>query len=133
MQDARGVLPIHATSAILMKVNLRALLEMLEIRLCLRVQGENRDAMRQIKEIVKKKHQWVGNHLGPICGTKGICAFPRYDCPVSKAFPELKGLSDDTKGKVNRMVEGFKSIGLQPKNQRPGTPLQDYGLSPDPV
>ena len=117
MQDARGVLPIHATSAILMKVNLRAFLEMLEIRLCLRVQGENRSAMIQMKDLVSDIHPWAADHMGPLCRTKGICAFPRYECPVSNAYPELKGMPEDRKREVGQLVESFKAKGLQPRTQ----------------
>lgn len=118
MQDSRGVLPINTTSAILMKVNLRAFLEMMEIRLCLRVQGENRSAMIQMSGIVKEIHPWVKHHIGPICATKGICAFPRYDCPVSKAHPVLKGLSQDKLKIIKAHVDSFGDLGLAPKTQK---------------
>jgi thymidylate synthase (FAD) len=118
LQDARGVLPLHATSAIMMKVNLRALLEMFETRLCLRVQGEHRGAMVQMKRLTSLEHPWLSDHIGPLCAMKGVCAFPRYDCPISNAFPELKGLPEDTLFKVNKMVEGFGDKGLAPKAQK---------------
>lgn len=117
IQDARGVLPIHATSAILLKVNLRSLLEMFETRLCLRVQGEHRDAMLKMATLSENNHSWLKGHIGPICATKGICAFPRYDCPISKAVPELKGLSDEKLKSIKEMLGRFGSKGLAPKTQ----------------
>lgn len=122
MQDARGVLPLNTSSAVLLKINLRAFLEMMEIRLCLRIQGENRSAMTKMKEIVLKTHPWLAGHIGPVCATKGICAFPRYKCPISKAYPALKGMPEHEKADVARLVENFGDIGLAPKapNERPG-------------
>jgi thymidylate synthase (FAD) len=118
MQDARGVLPLSATSAILMKINLRALLEMFETRLCLRVQGEHRKANIMMAQEAKLVHPWLDGHIGSLCATKGICAFPRYDCPISKAVPELKGLAPDKFAVVKSMFNSFGDIGLQPATQK---------------
>lgn len=120
-QDARGVFPLHVTSAILMKINLRALLEFFEIRLCLRIQGEHRDLANKMADITCKAFPWVIDHIGPLCAVKGICAFPRYDCPISKAVPELKGLHQDQIDKIKKMLAGFGSKGLSigTQNKRP--------------
>ena len=117
-QDARGVLPIHVTSAILMKVNLRALIEMIEIRLCLRVQGEHRSFMNKIKNVVIDKYSWLKPKLGPICLAKGICAFQRFDCPISRGVPELKGLSDDKKKIISTIFEAYGDKGFQPNQPK---------------
>lgn len=114
-QDARGVLPLHVTSAILMKVNLRALLEMIEIRLCLRVQGEHRSFMNKVKNITEETFPWLKSKLGPICLAKGICAFPRFDCPVSRGVPELKGLSDNKKKIISTIFSAYGDKGFQPE------------------
>lgn len=95
-QDARGVLPTNILTNIMMKVNLRALSTITEVRLCVRAQGEfQRVAMAMAGE-VNKVHPWASRILGPKCLVSGVCAFPRYDeCPVRKAVPALAGLTQE--------------------------------------
>lgn len=116
IQDARGILPIATTSAILMKANLRAILELLETRLCLRVQGEFQNAAIQMADLLREAHPWVSEHIGPQCLTKSMCLFPRFDtCPVSKAIPELRGLPKDRLDSAKRIWGIHSGKGIQPK------------------
>jgi len=46
-QDARGVLPTNILTNILMKMNLRSLSSLMEVRLCVRSQGEFQDVSRR--------------------------------------------------------------------------------------
>jgi thymidylate synthase (FAD) len=115
-QDARGVLPLHTTSAILMKANLRAMLELLEVRLCLRVQGEFQTAALQMADILRELHTWVRPYVGPHCMVHDRCLFPRFDrCPISKAVPELKGFPEDLKRTVTNVWTKNAGKGIQPK------------------
>lgn len=116
IQDARGVLPIATTSAIMMKANLRAMLDLLEVRLCLRVQGEFQEAAYQMAELIREKHPWTRKHIGPHCLVKGTCLFPRFDsCPISKAVPELRGLPEEKREKVGLIWTHNIGKGIQPK------------------
>ena len=114
-QDARGVLPIATTSAILMKANLRAMLELFEVRLCLRVQGEFQDAALQMRDLLVSVHPWTARYAGVHCLVKGTCLFPRFDCPVSNAVPELKGLPPERRDIVNNVWSHLSGKGFQPK------------------
>lgn len=116
IQDARGVLPIATTSAIMMKANLRAMLDLLEVRLCLRVQGEFQEAAYQMAEFIRVAHPWTRKHIGPHCLVKGTCLFPRFDqCPISKAVPELRGLPEEKKETVAKIWVHNIGRGIQPK------------------
>lgn len=115
IQDARGVLPIATTSSILMKANLRAMLELFEVRLCLRVQGEFQGAALQMAGLIGLTHPWVYSHIGPHCIVKGQCLFPRFKCPISTATPALKGLSKEDRIKSEGIWNSLKGKGFQPK------------------
>jgi thymidylate synthase (FAD) len=116
MQDARGVLPINTTSAILMKANLRAMLELFEVRLCLRVQGEFQGAAHQMANIIKDIHPFTADYIGPNCIVHGHCLFPRFEsCPVSKAVPELRGLPEDRLEIAHKVWTKNAGKGIQPK------------------
>jgi len=91
-QDARGVLPTNVHTNILLKINLRAMLEMAHIRLCVRAQGEFQQVALKIRDEASKVHPWVRDKMGPLCISKGICAFPVFDrCPVKEKRPWLNG------------------------------------------
>lgn len=115
IQDARGVLPIATTSAIMMKANLRAMLELLEVRLCLRVQGEFQDAAIQMGDLLSKVHPWLTDQIGPHCLIHSNCLFPRFDsCPVSKAVPELRGLPEEKMMAARKVWFAHSGKGIQP-------------------
>lgn len=90
-QDARGVLPTNICTNILFKINLRALSALLESRLCVRAQKEFQDVALKLRELVLNIHPWTAPAIaGPLCVTKGICQFPRFDgCPISRENPML--------------------------------------------
>ena len=78
VQDARGLLPIAITGAIIAKLNLRALSEMAKTRLCTRTQGEYQDVFRAMRDAVIAVYPWAANFLEVHCVATGTCAFPRY-------------------------------------------------------
>lgn len=81
-EDARGILPTNILTNILMKINLRALSDLCSSRLCMRAQGEFRQAVVIMRDLVADAHPWAARVLKPHCELKGSCQFPRYmDCP----------------------------------------------------
>jgi len=90
-QDARGVLPTNIHTNILMKVNLRALSDMLAVRLCVRAQGEFQNVAREMRKLVLDVHPWAKPVLAVHCVRYNVCKFPRYDkCPISQKYPNLR-------------------------------------------
>jgi thymidylate synthase (FAD) len=59
VEDARGILPLAIYSPIWMGINLRALIHMLDQRLCVRAQGEFREVVEQLREAVAEKHPLI--------------------------------------------------------------------------
>lgn len=59
IEDARGILPTNILTNIVMGVNLRTLVEMVQKRSSPRVQGEYREVLEQMKEAVLKVHPWA--------------------------------------------------------------------------
>lgn len=67
-QDARGLLPLNIYSTITFSCSLRALIGMLNKRLCLKTQGEFREvAQLIIKELKEKIDERILNWIGPPC------------------------------------------------------------------
>lgn len=114
-QDARGVLPTNILTNILVKINLRALMDMLHVRLCIRAQGEFQEVAREMQRLVAEVHPWTAPHLGPNCLAVGVCKFPAYDsCPISQAFPFLRGLTESCKSEIRKLWEDCKGYDPQP-------------------
>lgn len=59
IEDARGVLPTNIHTNILVKLNLRALAELVHKRSSSRVQGEYRDILKQLKSTSIEQLPWV--------------------------------------------------------------------------
>lgn len=74
-EDARGILPTNILTNILMKINLRALSDMMSSRLCSRAQGEFRDVMSEIRSEVVSVHRWADSLLACYCDDKGLCFY----------------------------------------------------------
>ena len=74
-QDARGILPTNIFTNILMKINLRALADMMKQRLCSRAQEEFRDVMGKIKKEIFKVHSWTERILKCYCDINKKCYF----------------------------------------------------------
>jgi thymidylate synthase ThyX len=68
-----------------MKINLRALSEMLAIRLCVKAQGEFQEVARSLRQTAIMVHPWAEPILQVRCVLSGSCAFPSYEnCPIKK-------------------------------------------------
>lgn len=114
-QDARGVLPTNILTNILFKVNLRALADIMNVRLCLRAQGEFQEVARKMQQLVLGVHPWAAQILGPNCLVHSVCKFPRYtECPISQKHPQLRGLPEDTKNAIRSDWEGLVGYDPQP-------------------
>lgn len=126
-QDARGVLPTNIHTNILVKINLRALSDMLTVRLCLRAQGEFQNVARMMQKSVISVHPWTSGVLAPNCLRHGVCKFPRYkDCPISQRYPELLGLDPEKAKRIRKCWENIAGYDPQPT----GT-YKDYRLEED--
>jgi len=118
-QDARGVLPTNILTNILLKINLRALSSMLELRLCVRTQGEFQDVAKKMRSSVVKIHPWASPVLQPYCIINGQCKFPRFDrCPIKKANPELEPLPNSKTQKIRNDFAKLGTYSPQPKPKK---------------
>lgn len=110
-QDARGVLPTNVLTNILMKINLRSLLSMCELRMCYRAQGEYQTVMKAIAQEITAVHPWLEEKLQPSCIQHGSCPWPRFkECPLKEKFEFLQPVSQET---TDHMIEAHKSLGLK--------------------
>lgn len=64
-QDCRGLLPTNVLTNIMMKINLRALADLIGKRKNLRAQGEYADVARAIEAEVLMVHPWTAPFLDP--------------------------------------------------------------------
>ena len=118
LQDARGVLPTNVCTSILMKINLRALATMAETRLCVRASGEFQEAMICMKEAVSEVHPWAERVIHSLCVTKGVCTFPRFDCPLKKKYEHLKPIDQEIRDKVRDDLDSLTQHGYSPQPER---------------
>jgi len=73
-QDARGLLPMNVYSTITFSCSLRALIGMVNKRLCLKTQGEFREvAYKIMEEIENKVDKRILKWIGPPCKVQGYC------------------------------------------------------------
>ena len=84
-EDARGILPTNVMTNILMKINLRALSSLMEVRRCLRTQKEFRKVVTEMRKAILSIHPWAEPALDVYCAKTGSCQFKNYiGCPVKK-------------------------------------------------
>lgn len=80
-EDARGILPTNIHTNILMKINLAALSQMMQKRLCERTQAEYMEAALRMKELVVAIHPWTEPILNVYCEMHPKeCLFKHYNC-----------------------------------------------------
>lgn len=72
-EDARYVLPNATCTNVTMTINLRALMHLMELRLCSRASQEIRYLMEQIKLKIVEKEPWLKDYLVPKCEVHGFC------------------------------------------------------------
>lgn len=82
-EDVAGVLPLNSNSKMVLKINLRALIHLFELRLCSRAYEEFRILMNDIRrELSKLSDEWkiiCDTYFKPKCINMGYCD-ERYSC-----------------------------------------------------
>ncbi|MEM2864189.1 MAG: FAD-dependent thymidylate synthase [Candidatus Bathyarchaeia archaeon] len=82
LEDARYVLPNAAETSIVVSVNARELLHILELRLCLHAQWEIRMLASKMLQEASKVAPEIMARAGPPCKTKGRCPENDAKCPL---------------------------------------------------
>lgn len=83
IQRARGVLPTNICTNIMVKINLRALSNLMNDRLCFRAAGEYQEVAKEMRNIVLEVHPWAKPVLQANCVQYGFCKFKNFkDCPM---------------------------------------------------
>ena len=76
-EDIANILPLGMTSKIVWKINLRALIHFMNMRLCTRAYHEIRNLAKEIKEKLSEysdEWKWIcENYFVPQCGAIGYC------------------------------------------------------------
>ena len=76
-QDIANILPLGMMTKVILKINLRALLHMAELRMCNRALKEYRDFMQELKQVLNKvDDEWdyiISNYYLPKCEVMGYC------------------------------------------------------------
>ncbi len=72
-EDARFVLPNAATSSIVTSLNLRELIHIANLRLCVNAQHEIRKVVSKMCELVIEKEPWLAEYLVPKCERNQYC------------------------------------------------------------
>jgi flavin-dependent thymidylate synthase len=89
-EDARGLLPTNILTNIGVKLNLKTLMNIAEVRLCHQAQAHWQDVVRQMKqEIATKVSPGLASLLVKACDRSGRCEFKAvFDrpCPVQAAL-----------------------------------------------
>jgi flavin-dependent thymidylate synthase len=103
-QDARGVLPTNITTNILFKANLRTLSGIMNIRMCVKAQGEFQDVAREMRQRIIEVHPWAEKVLQVNCVQHLTCAFPGYqECDIKNNL--LPNLGDEEREIIKKHWE----------------------------
>lgn len=114
IQDARGVLPTNICTNIMMKINLRALSNLMNDRLCFRAAGEYQEVAREVKNRVLEIHPWAKPVLQVNCVQHGFCKFKNFkDCPM-----KTKGLIKDCDSEMLESEWSKIKMVAQPKVEK---------------
>jgi len=121
LEDARGLLPLNVHSTITMRVDMNALMHILQGRLCLTAQSEARQVGYLMKkEVDSKMGPFFGNLLQPPCHLNygGKCTREHYYCGIplylaSTNPKEFKEWYDKTGGKPEGSKVPTNSVLLQ--------------------
>lgn len=72
-EDARFVLPNASTSSLIVSLNLRELIHIANLRLCVNAQHEIRKLTKKMCELVVEKEPWLANYLVVKCEKHKYC------------------------------------------------------------
>lgn len=100
-EDVGGLLPLNSTTKIVLKINLRALIHMFNMRTCNRAYIEFRALMKELKiELSKLSEEWkflCDYCFVPKCIADGYCT-ETYSCNLMPSIEEvlnLRGILDE--------------------------------------
>lgn len=104
-EDVGGLLPLNSTTKIVLKINLRALIHMFNMRTCNRAYIEFRTLMKELKiELSKLSEEWkflCDYCFVPKCIADGYCT-ETYSCNLMPSIEEVLNLRGKTNEEVNR-------------------------------
>jgi len=72
-EDARFILPNAATSSLVTSLNLREMIHLANLRLCVSAQHEIRKLVKKMCKLVVEKEPWLGEYLVAKCEKNGYC------------------------------------------------------------
>lgn len=83
-EDASGILPLNMTTKVVVRTNLRNLIDMSHQRMCVRAYWEYRELMNDIKAaLAKYSEEWdtiVDKYFVPKCEVLGYCPENKKNC-----------------------------------------------------
>lgn len=79
-EDARAILPNAAKTNLVMTINLRELMHVCNLRLCVRAQHEIRNLFTEIKKETEKYNPLIASLLVPSCEAMGGICFEHKGC-----------------------------------------------------
>ena len=91
-EDIANILPLGMISKMVLKINIRALIHLAEMRLCARAYHEIRALVNEILEVVKElDDEWatIINLCKPRCEVHGYCP-EKFSCGRVKTLEQLK-------------------------------------------
>lgn len=92
-EDVANLLPLGTHSKVVIKINLRALIHLFELRLCTRAYIEFRDMMKELKGVLRPlSSEWellCDRYFVPKCINKGYCE-ERYCCNLRPKKSEIE-------------------------------------------
>lgn len=94
-EDASMVLPLGMNTKFVVKMNVRALLDMAQVRMCSRAYHEYRKLMKEIKDVLSKlSPEWeeIARMMKPKCQVVGYCE-EHHSCGMK---PRKADLLDET-------------------------------------
>lgn len=95
-EDAANILPLGMNTKFVWKINLRALIHFMEMRLCNRAYKEIRQISAEIKKVVSEyseEWKWIAdNYFVPSCKTRGYCIEAQCCGVAPKGLDGLKKL-----------------------------------------
>jgi len=94
IEDARGVLPTNILTNIVVKINLRTLVELVRKRTSPRVQGEYRDFINAMRQEAATVHPWIN-----------IFIDRDADAAARELYDYFKSLDTDQKLRLSKLLD----------------------------
>lgn len=72
-EDARFILPNATSTSMILSLNIREMIHLANLRLCVNSQHEIRKLVKKMTNLAIEKDPWLGKYLVPKCETLGYC------------------------------------------------------------